>query len=62
MTASLVQFDLAARVCRPATAGTTFAVLMALSNLGMSLSTALGGSWYQRWARCGIVASRFNCW
>ena len=28
--------------------GTTFAVLMALSNLGMSLSTALGGSWLRR--------------
>ncbi len=51
MTASLVQFDLAARVCRPATAGTTFAVLMALSNLGMSLSTAVGGRWYERWGQ-----------
>lgn len=46
MTANLVLMDLAARVCDPATAGTTFAILMALSNLSMSLSGSLGGNWY----------------
>ena len=30
---SLIQLDLAARVCRPETAGTTFALLMSLTNL-----------------------------
>lgn len=49
MTATLVQLDLAARVCLPESAGTTFAVLMALSNFSVSLSMALGGYWYDRW-------------
>lgn len=46
MIATLIQLDLAARVCTPETAGTTFALLMALSNLSYSLSTALGGHVY----------------
>lgn len=50
---SLIQLDLAARVCRPETAGTTFALLMSLSNLSAALSQGLGGSIYeamaQRW-------------
>src|SRR5262245_47567834 len=50
---SLVQLDLAARICRPETAGTTFALLMSLSNLSAALSQGLGGSMYdamaQRW-------------
>lgn len=46
MTANLILMDLAARVCTPQTAGTTFAILMALSNLAMGLSAGLGGSWY----------------
>jgi MFS family permease len=41
MTGLLIQFDLAAQVCPPRVAGTTFALLMALSNLGTSLSTGL---------------------
>jgi MFS family permease len=48
MTATLIQLDLAARACPPRAAGTTFALLMALSNLGTSLSTWLGGDWYER--------------
>jgi MFS family permease len=58
MTGVLIQFDLAAQVCPPAAAGTTFALLMALSNLGTSLSTWLGGSWYESGAaRWGYPAS-----
>lgn len=47
MTACLVQLDLAARVCPPDTAGTTFALLMALQNVGMSSSVAVGGWIYE---------------
>jgi len=43
MTATLIQLDLAARSCPPHAAGTTFATLMALSNLSVSLSTWVGG-------------------
>ena len=58
MTAVLIQLDLAARVCPPEAAGTTFALLMALANLGTSLSTWLGGSWYESWsARWGAPGS-----
>src|SRR5215510_11691984 len=48
---SLVQLDLAARVCRPVTAGTTFALLMSLSNLSLSLSQGVGGSMFEVMAR-----------
>jgi MFS family permease len=44
--ASLIQLDLAARTCPTASAGTVFALLMAVSNTGMSLGIYLGGSWY----------------
>src|SRR5689334_14092987 len=47
---SLIQLDLAARVCRPETAGTTFALLMSLTNLGAALSQGLGGSIYEEMA------------
>jgi hypothetical protein len=50
---TLVQLDLAARVCRPQTAGTTFALLMSLIKQSVLLSQGLGGSLYetmaQRW-------------
>ncbi|MGH8628040.1 MAG: MFS transporter [Gammaproteobacteria bacterium] len=46
MTASLVQLDLAARISPPQTAGTVFAMLMALSNLGLSLSASVSGRLY----------------
>lgn len=50
---SLIQLDLAARICLPETAGTTFALLMSLTNLGAAVSQGLGGSIYeemsQRW-------------
>jgi MFS family permease len=51
MTATLIQLDLAARICPPAVAGTVFATLMALENLAASASTALGGMLYDRGAK-----------
>lgn len=50
MTALLIQLDLAAQVCPPEAAGTTFALLMALTNLSTSVATVLGGSLYERWS------------
>ncbi len=46
MTGSLIQLDLAARVCPPAAAGTTFALLMSVCNLSLSLATMAGGALY----------------
>ena len=51
MFGTLVQLDLAARVCRPQTAGTTFALLMSLINLSALLSQGLGGSLYETMAQ-----------
>ncbi|MCA8959401.1 MAG: MFS transporter [Planctomycetes bacterium] len=54
ITGTMVQLDLAARVCPIRSAGTTFALLMAVSNLSLSLAGALGGwfydDWTQRWS------------
>jgi Na+/melibiose symporter-like transporter len=50
MTSTMIQLDLAARVCDLVTAGTTFALLMALTNLAVSLSMVVGGSLYERLA------------
>lgn len=47
MTATIIQLDLAARVCSPETAGTTFALLMSLSNLAVALSAWVGGYLYE---------------
>jgi len=44
---SLIQLDLAARVCRPETVGTTFALLMSLTNLSAALSQGIGGWLYE---------------
>jgi predicted MFS family arabinose efflux permease len=49
MTGSLVQLDLAARVCPPAAAGTTFALLMSVCNLSLSLATMAGGALYDQY-------------
>ena len=58
MTATLIQLDLAARVCPPEAAGTVFATIMALENLGASASIGLGGRWYDAGAaRWGGQAS-----
>ena len=54
MFTTLAQLDLAARYCPPASAGTVFALLMALSNLSYSLGSRVGGGWYESWsARLG---------
>jgi len=47
-TGNLIQLDLAARICPPKAAGTVFALLMAVSNLGILLSTWVGGVWYDQ--------------
>ena len=46
MTATLIQLDLAAQACPTRAAGTVFATLMAVSNFGISASTAVGGFLY----------------
>ena len=45
-TATLVQLDLAARICPVSSAGTMFALLMAASNTGNTAGINLGGQWY----------------
>ncbi len=50
MTGSMVLLDLAARACPIHAAGTTFALLMSLSNLSLSLSVALGSWLYGEWS------------
>lgn len=50
MTAVLIQFDLMARACPPAVAGTAFALLMSVTNLSLSAAIALGGHLYARWS------------
>ncbi len=49
MITSLTQLELASRYCPPAAAGTVFALLMSLSNLSVSLSSILGGRFYEAW-------------
>lgn len=51
MTGTLIQLDLAARVCPPEVSGTLFALLMSLSNLGVSLAEAAGGWLYDVWTK-----------
>ena len=60
MTACLVQLDLAARICPLETAGTVFALLMALENLGISASTAVGGWMYEKGAAWWGPRTSFN--
>lgn len=50
MTGTIIQLDLAARVCPPEVSGTLFAGLMALSNLGMTAAMYWGGWLYDDWA------------
>jgi hypothetical protein len=45
-TALLIQLDLAARICPTESAGTIFALLMAISNAGVTLGIYAGGMWY----------------
>jgi hypothetical protein len=55
-TAVLIQLDVAARLCPVDAAGTAFALLMAISNLGMQSSLAFGGDWYER-LRVGLASA-----
>ena len=57
---SLTQLDLAARVCRVETAGTTFALLMSLTNLSTALSQGVGGTIYEAMAERWGFASAFQ--
>jgi MFS family permease len=50
MITNLIQLDLAARFCPPAAAGTVFALLMSLVNLGVSSSSVVGGRFYTAWS------------
>ena len=45
-TATMIQLDLAARIVPTAVAGTVFALLMSLANLGSGLSPGVGGTIY----------------
>jgi predicted MFS family arabinose efflux permease len=56
----LVIFDLAARSCPVETAGTTFALIMGISNLSASLAAALGGWCYDRWTLASGEAVAFD--
>lgn len=49
MTGTMVQLDLAARACPVKAAGTVFALIMAISNISVSLATWLGGGLYEHW-------------
>jgi MFS family permease len=74
MTATLIQLDLAARVCPREAAGTAFALLMALENLSAAVSAWLGGVLYDagkpRWGSQGSfqalilisAALTASCW
>jgi predicted MFS family arabinose efflux permease len=50
MISNLIQLDLAARFCPPAAAGTVFALLMSLVNLGVSSASVVGGRFYTSWS------------
>ena len=50
MVTNLTQLELASRYCPPAAAGTVFALLMSLSNFSVSLSSILGGRFYEAWS------------
>ena len=47
MITSLTQLELASRYCPPAAAGTVFALLMSLSNFSVSISSIIGGRFYE---------------
>jgi len=49
MVTTLTQLELAGRYCPPAAAGTVFAILMSLFNVSISLSSIMGGWFYEAW-------------
>ena len=57
-TATLIQLDLAARICPTAAAGTIFALLMAISNTGLTASIWISGSWYDYLASAAVFGDR----
>ena len=61
MTATLVQFDLAARACPAGATATVFASLMAVSNLCAAASTWLGAWPTSASPRLGAARRRFRC-
>ena len=60
MTGTLIQLDLAARICPPAVAGTVFALLMSVSNAGLNSATWVGGQLYDAWAPQWGATTAFN--
>jgi predicted MFS family arabinose efflux permease len=60
MVGNLISLDLAARTCPPEVAGTLFAVIMAISNLGTTLAIWAGGEWYQDWREMWGAQTAFN--
>jgi len=60
MFTTLAQLDLAARYCPVASAGTVFALLMALSNLSLALASRIGGGWYVSWGQEIGASSAFD--
>lgn len=60
MFTTLAQLDLAARYCPVASAGTVFALLMALSNLSLALGSRVGGGWYVNWGAQIGAGSAFD--
>jgi predicted MFS family arabinose efflux permease len=60
ITTTLVQLDLAARLCPPAVAGTTFALLMAISNFALSSSLWAGGHLSDRLRQNWSSTTTFN--
>ena len=60
LTGWMVQLDLAARACPIDAAGTTFSVLMSLSMISFSLSSALGGWFYDVWSSWWGEVTAFN--
>lgn len=62
MVGNLIQMDLAARMCPVTIAGSLFAMLMAVSNLAIILSTIPGGSLYESFAVQGGPEFAYAIW
>jgi MFS family permease len=60
MTGTLIQFDLAARICPAAVAATVFALLMSVSNAGLDAATWCGGALYDLWKPQLGATAAFN--
>lgn len=55
---TLIQLDLAARICPTESAGTIFALLMAISNTGVTASIWASGGWYDWLASPAALGGR----